>query len=193
MTAEVVGLSAGVVLNVANHQLNWVFSCKTCNWAYRSCPVRASQPAAMINCAMDRRFPFKCCGLMGDVCMATYCWRVERSTSHATPPRSCPDESGCMFLYHKPARSAANTGADVVLRAPRLGASEPEMDAWLHSYADALDSVAGAGGPALPMGGPRDQPEPAEDAAAATVRAALWTLHTGWGTTCCSGCMASYL
>ena len=86
----------------------------------------------------------------------------------ATPLRSCPDESGCMFLYRKPAaRSAACSGADVVLRAPRIGASEEEMDAWLHAYADALDGVAGAGGgPALPMGGPRAQPDQADDGAA---------------------------
>lgn len=58
-----------------------------------------------------------------------------------------------MFLYRKPSPAVQNP---TILRAPRVGASEAEMDSWLHSYAEALDSVAGSAD-GLPMaGGPKE-------------------------------------
>lgn len=45
-----------------------------------------------------------------------------------------------MFLYSKLSPAVQNP---TILRAPRVGASEAEMDSWLHSYTEALDSVAG--------------------------------------------------
>ncbi|EIE19942.1 hypothetical protein COCSUDRAFT_58179 [Coccomyxa subellipsoidea C-169] len=70
---------------------------------------------------------------------------------------TCPDASGCMFLYRKPDMAARN---DIILRAPRIGASEAAMDTWLHDYTDSLDSVAGAERGMPATGGPKEE-EPA--------------------------------
>ncbi|EIE19938.1 hypothetical protein COCSUDRAFT_44339 [Coccomyxa subellipsoidea C-169] len=87
---------------------------------------------------------------------------------------TCPDASRCMFLYRKPDMAARN---DVILRAPRIGASEAAMDTWLHDYTDSLDSVAGAerGKPAT--GGPNEEVTPAPDAEPAAA-GRLWLTGT---------------
>lgn len=62
-----------------------------------------------------------------------------------------------MFLYRK---LDPGVCAHTILRAPCVGASEAAMDTWLHSYAEALDGVAGPV-PGLPaVGSPKDDNTP---------------------------------
>lgn len=70
-----------------------------------------------------------------------------------------------MFLYRKPDPAARS---DVILRAPRIGASEAAMDTWLHDYTDSLDSVAGAERGMPAPGGPKEEATPAPDAVSNT-------------------------
>ena len=67
-----------------------------------------------------------------------------------------------MFLYRKPDTAVRN---NVILRAPRVGASEAAMDTWLHDYAESLDSVAGTDARGMhALGGPKEEATPAPDA-----------------------------
>ena len=77
-----------------------------------------------------------------------------------------------MFLYRKPDTAVRN---NVILRAPRVGASEAAMDTWLHDYAESLDSVAGSERGLHAPGGPKEEATPAPDA----VRD-----HYSWMTNC---------
>ncbi|KAK9916399.1 hypothetical protein WJX75_002178 [Coccomyxa subellipsoidea] len=87
---------------------------------------------------------------------------------------TCPDASGCMFLYRKPDTAVRN---NVILRAPRVGASEAAMDTWLHDYAESLDSVAGTERGLHAPGGPKEEAMPAPDAAPAAA-GRLWLTGT---------------